>query len=331
MPKPADFFVSLILPICRWSPETAGAIEQVIQTAGQHFPDHEIILLDDHLDEVSENRLNQCLNRHKAVRIIRLAKNYGLDAAISVGLDYALGDYVVVFQPEEDPAYAIPEIVAVCQQGADIVYGTDPRRQRRRGPAALMSHLYYWYLKQFIHLDLPRYTTRLRCMNRAAVQSLKKTDPEQRHYKYLNALGGFDTALYPYHSVSGNAPAPSLPVSQALSEGISVIIENSPHPLRMISSIGLIIAMIGGGYFVYALIDLLFGNDPNSQTHPFSVMMSFMMLCMLLLLIALSEYIGRLFSFLQKKPGFRVESDKRSAVMLSADRLNVIVEGHQDD
>ena len=56
--------------------------------------------------------------------MVRLARNFGHQLAVSAGLEHAAGDAVVIIDADlQDPPEVIPEMVARWRDGYHVVYG----------------------------------------------------------------------------------------------------------------------------------------------------------------------------------------------------------------
>ena len=69
------------------------------------------------------------------VKVIRFARNFGHQIAITAGLDFATGDAVIVMDADlQDPPEVVPELVARWQEGYEVVYAV---REEREGESWL--------------------------------------------------------------------------------------------------------------------------------------------------------------------------------------------------
>ena len=81
------------------------------------------------------------------VRVIHLSRNFGHQAALTAGLEHAVGDVVAMIDADlQDPPELIPEMVAQWSQGADVVYAV---RQQREGETAFKLATASWFYKLF--------------------------------------------------------------------------------------------------------------------------------------------------------------------------------------
>ena len=82
----------------------------------------EVILVDDRSSDNSWAVIQDVAKKDSRIRGIRLAKNFGQHRAITTGLDYSRGDWVVVMDCDlQDPPEAIPQLYAKACEGNEIV------------------------------------------------------------------------------------------------------------------------------------------------------------------------------------------------------------------
>jgi glycosyltransferase involved in cell wall biosynthesis len=107
--------------------------------------DYEVIYVDDgSTDKTVENILSL---KDPQVVLIRFKKNYGQSSALSAGIDYASGDYIITLDGDmqNDPA-DIPMMVNVAEQGDwDLVAGIRKNRKDgffiRKIPSKIANHI----------------------------------------------------------------------------------------------------------------------------------------------------------------------------------------------
>jgi glycosyltransferase involved in cell wall biosynthesis len=107
--------------------------------------DYEVIYVDDgSTDKTVENILSL---KDPQVVLIRFKKNYGQSSALSAGIDYASGDYIITLDGDmqNDPA-DIPMMVKVAEQGDwDLVAGIRKNRKDgffiRKIPSKIANHI----------------------------------------------------------------------------------------------------------------------------------------------------------------------------------------------
>ncbi len=322
----SSVFVTIVLPVCELREYTRYSIEQVAVLMKSRFYDYEILIIDDQLEPAFESILNEIQNLYDNVRLIRLAAKYGVETAASIGIENSIGDYLVVFHPDEDPVEEIPKILRHCIGKADITYGIDKQKQTRRGFPALLSNLYYWYVQRFANMNIPRYRTYLSCLSRAAITRYKQSSERQWPGKYLYTKNKLHVSYYPHTSIGVTNYRTKRTVRNAVSGGVSTIVLNTTHPLKIVRFFILSLAVFFGIFSFYLLTTLIILSDSDTALSNYVVCMSFAVWFLCLLLSVLSEYTLRTLILIQNKVSYDIQYDKRSPTMLNKEQLNIIVE-----
>jgi glycosyltransferase involved in cell wall biosynthesis len=96
---------------------------------GTEAPRWEIIFVDDGSTDGSFSRLRELAAGNPRVRALRLRRNLGKAAALSVGFSAALGDVVVSLDADlQDDPREIPRMLGVLASGYDLVNGWKRKR-----------------------------------------------------------------------------------------------------------------------------------------------------------------------------------------------------------
>lgn len=107
--------------------------------------DYEIIFVDDGSTDRSFETLKDIAN-DRAVKVIRLKRNFGQTAALSAGFERAKGDVIIPIDADlqNDPA-DIPKLIEKIKEGFDVVSGWRRKRKdhffTRRLPSMLANKL----------------------------------------------------------------------------------------------------------------------------------------------------------------------------------------------
>ena len=95
----------------------------------------EILFVDDGSTDATLAAILAAHGRDARVRALSLSRNFGKEAALSAGLDYAQGKAIVPMDVDmQDPPEVLPEMVAKWREGYEMVFGV--RRCRDSDPFA---------------------------------------------------------------------------------------------------------------------------------------------------------------------------------------------------
>jgi dolichol-phosphate mannosyltransferase len=157
----APIDVSVVVPVygCK------GCLEELVERVGATLTGEglsfEVILIDDQSPDRAWSRIEELSDSHRAVRGLRLSRNFGQHAAISAGLASARGGRVVVMDCDlQDVPEAIAPMLAAMEEGVEVVLGQRAERQdgwfKRTGSIAFYRTL-GWLTDRFLPL-LVRWT-----------------------------------------------------------------------------------------------------------------------------------------------------------------------------
>ena len=138
--------VSVILPVLNECQNLEPLHARLTTALKPLDRDYEIVYVDDGSDDGSWDVLKRLAASDRAVRLVRLRRNFGQTAALSAGLAHSRHPIVVTLDADlqNDPA-DIPKLLAALEAGADVVCGWRRDRQdpwlTRRVPSALANRL----------------------------------------------------------------------------------------------------------------------------------------------------------------------------------------------
>lgn len=83
---------------------------------------------------VVKDQTVQILKTHSVynskIKLIEFSYNHGKQAAVTAGINYAKGDYLLYMDPDlQDPPIEIPRFIKEIEKGFDIVYGIREEKQ----------------------------------------------------------------------------------------------------------------------------------------------------------------------------------------------------------
>src|SRR5262249_11970447 len=132
MSAPTPLALSVVIPVFNEA-QNLGQLHARIGRTLKAFDRscETVVVADGRRDEAADVR-RRLHGRDGAVRVIRLARNYGQHAALLAGLERARGEIIVTLDADlQNPPEEIPRLLAALVDGVDVVGG---RRVSRRDP-----------------------------------------------------------------------------------------------------------------------------------------------------------------------------------------------------
>src|SRR5947208_15002530 len=117
--------VSIVVP-CFNEEAVIQETHSALTTMAAHLDDldYEIIYANDGSRDRTGEILERLQRADPHVRVIRLSRNFGHQAAVTAGLEHAAGDAVVLLDADlQDPPDVIPRMIARWREGYDVAYG----------------------------------------------------------------------------------------------------------------------------------------------------------------------------------------------------------------
>lgn len=327
-----DKFVSVIAPLRNEEDIVVSFIIETVAVLKENYTNYELVIIDDGSEDNTPKLVSDLLRDHEGIRYQRLSRQFGEEVAISAGLDSAIGDYVIVMLPYMDPPTCIPDMVTRSIDGVDVVFGVRTTRVHEGLVGRFWVKLFYLYCKRFLKLDLPANSTHFRCLSRRAVNAITQIKDSYRYLRLFSSYVGYRSQRFEYEPVYRQGKVRRRGFIKSVRYAIGLVTENSTHPLRVISWLGLTAAAGNLVYGVYIFAIYFFKEDVREGWTTLSLQSAGQFFFLSLMLTALCEYMGLMLNRSQARPLYYVKEEKNSTVLLiDQDRVNVVEESSLHD
>jgi dolichol-phosphate mannosyltransferase len=324
----AEALISVVAPL---EGEGGDAVEafvtETIEQLRGVVTHHEIILVDDGTNDDTRDRVKSLLARHDFVRFLRLSRHFGEETAIAAGLDAAIGDYVIVMLPNMDPPALIPRFFErVRSNAADLVYGVRLHRKSEPLWYRFGAAVFYGYINGVLKTGLPRDSTQFRCMTRQVVNAITRIRDPESYLRTLTSYVGFRKEPLEYAPINRNGRPIARPVGDAFHLLRSLTIDYSTQPLRFTAWLGVFIAVmltvLSGYQFFSGRMDPIRAREID----PILFVLSVQFLVVTIVLAAIAAYVASVARRTRARPGYYVQDEQNSSVLLAENRRNVVAE-----
>jgi glycosyltransferase involved in cell wall biosynthesis len=308
--------ISVVVPLDQDSAlleDFVGELDRVLTAAYRFF---EIVLVDDGSTDGTSSAVQPLLKAIQRVRYLRLSRPFGRDVALSAGIESAIGDYVVTIDPRMDPVAVIPSMIEACRKSGGIVHGLAGNAASRSWLREGIGGMFRRYCRKRLGVDLKRGVSDLRVMSRQAVNALLQVREQSRYLRVLTLTLGYQHEFFPYEV----RPRPGYPRAgswgREVSTAIDLLAANTRHPLRMVTAIGLLGAIVNLLYVGYVVVIFLTKPSVAEGWTTLSLQLSGMFFCLCLILAVLSEYVGTILGEVRSRPLYFIAQESNSSVLL---------------
>lgn len=245
------------------------------------------------------------------VSYIDLSRNFGKEAAMLAGFDYAKGDAVVILDADmQHPPSLIPEMIEAWEKGFDDVYAKRRVRGEESWIRKKFSLLFYKVLQRSSEIDVLPNVGDFRLLDRKCVDELCKLRETGRYTKGLYSWIGFKKKEVWFDQGDRIAGKSSWKFSNLFNLAIDGITSFTTAPLRFSTIFGLFISLCAFAYMIFIIIKTIaYGEDVKGYPTLITVIL-FLGGIQLISLGIIGEYIGRIFNETKNRPIYVVRESK---------------------
>src|SRR5436853_5892103 len=147
----ANMLLSIVVPVyndLEALPSLFSAIRGVMTSTHHNY---EIIVIDDGSVDGTSDALKQTAESDPYVKVLFFSRNFGHQAAITAGLDFASGEAVAVMDADlQDPPELLPEMLSLMDEGYDVVSAQRVTRSGEGMLKLLTAKIFYWLMRKMV-------------------------------------------------------------------------------------------------------------------------------------------------------------------------------------
>ncbi|WP_348749003.1 glycosyltransferase family 2 protein [Pseudomonas rhodesiae] len=268
----------------------------------------EILLINDGSTDRTAEYAKALALSDRDVVLINFSRNFGKEAALFAGLEYASGDAVIPMDVDlQDPIEVVPQLLAEWQKGADVVLA---KRRNRASDGYLKRHsasMFYHLLNRIAYTHIEENVGDFRLMDRKVVDVIKALPEQQLFMKGVLSWAGFTVAIVEYDRAPRAVGQSKFNAWKLWNLAMDGITSFSTLPLRLWSYIGGCISLLALVYAGWLVLDKwLFGNPVPGYP---SLMTAILFLggVQLIGIGILGEYVGRIYMEAKHRPRYVVK------------------------
>ena len=275
------------------------------------LPDYnwELLFINDGSKDKTDEMLRSYVKNDSRISYVNFSRNFGKEAALIAGFDYAKGDAVVNIDADlQDPPELIPEMIRYWEEGYDDVYA---KRRSRAGETwfkKFSSRTYYRILQSSTLVPLQVDTGDFRLLSKRAVEAMKQFRESERYTKGMFSWIGFKKKELLYDRDPRAAGMAKQNYRKLINLAIDGITSLTTAPLRISTYVGALTSFVAFVYIIYLLVRPMFGVPTVPGYASTLAVILFLGGIQLLSLGIIGEYVGRIFNETKRRPLYFVET-----------------------
>jgi len=275
MSEPHSPLVSVVVPV---HDERAGLPElhrQLREALGRVGGPVEVVYVDDGSRDGSTELIESWATSEPDVVLVRLSRNFGLEVAMSAGLDHARGDWVALMHADlQDPPELIPQMLELAgEQRADVVFARRIGRDESAVKRALATG-FYKLMERLARVPYQGQAGDFRLMSRRVVDTIRSMPERRRFLRGMVAWAGFRQVPIEYRR-AGRATGRGASYPELYRLAVEALTSFSDVPLNLVTWLGIAAALtsavaavalvvlalasvVEAGFHVWLLVSVLF-------------------------------------------------------------------------
>lgn len=268
----------------------------------------ELVFVDDGSKDKSLSVLLDFQRRFpEQIKVVKLTRNFGSMAAIQAGFTVARGDCVGMIAADlQDPPELFVEMVSHWEQGSKAVFAI--RQDREEPPAQkFFSNSYYSLIRKFAIPDYPTGGFDFLLVDSQVVREVNQIQEKNTNLMTLIYWLGYRPVMIPYVRRQRAKGKSRWTLSKKIKLFIDTFVAFSFFPIRVLSLLGLLVAIGACLYGVFVLFYWLFFGIEVKGWVPIILVLSFASGLQMAMLGVLGEYLWRTLDEVRHRPHFVID------------------------
>ena len=265
--------------------------------------DYERVFVNDGSSDRSIDILRSFANINSKVKVVNFSRNFGHEAAMIAGIDYATGDGIVCMDADlQHPPQCIPDIIKKFEEGYEVVAMVRTQNADAGLIKRITSGAFYKVLNLMSPIKFENNSSDFFAMTQNVAEVLRRDYREKVRYLrgYVQSVGFKKTTLE-FKAAKREAGESKYNIRKLLKFSINTLCSFSDLPLKLGVYSGCVVALCGFILMIYTIIEKLVHNAPAGYS-TIIVALCFMFAVTLIVIGIIGEYIAILFAEVKNRP-----------------------------
>lgn len=289
------------LSLARFYETTVGVLEHCVW-------DYELIFVNDGSADGSIDLLKGFADENKKVKVVNFSRNFGHEAAMIAGIDYASGDGIVCMDADlQHPPQSIPDIIQKFEEGYDVVSMIRTKNADAGLIKRITSGAFYRVLNMMSPVKFENNSSDFFALARPVAEVLRRDYREKVRYLrgYVQSVGFRKTTLE-FQAQKREAGESKYSIRKLIKFSMNALCSFSDLPLKLGMYSGMFVALCGFILMIFTIVNKLVNGAPAGYS-TIIVVLCFMFAVVLMVIGIIGEYIAVLFAEIKDRPIYIVQ------------------------
>lgn len=268
----------------------------------------ELLFINDGSRDETMTVIKDLRSQDDRVAFVDLSRNFGKEAAMLAGFDYATGDAVIIMDADlQHPPQVVPQMIKRWEEGYADVYGKRLTRGKESWFRKKFSLLYYRLLQKTTRVEILQNVGDFRLLDRKCVEALKNLRESERYTKGMYCWIGFKKTSVDFETQDRVAGTSSWNIRGLLGLAVDGITSFTVAPLKISILLGLLVSLAAFIFMCYTLVNTWVYGDPVQGYPTLMTVILFLGGVQLISLGIIGEYLGKIFNESKGRPVYVVQ------------------------
>tara|TARA_Y100001934_G_scaffold239775_1_gene293632 strand:- start:429 stop:1376 length:948 start_codon:yes stop_codon:yes gene_type:complete len=283
--------------------EVLNIIEELVEY------NFEIIFIDDGSNDNSLVFLKKKAKENKNIVVLELSRNFGKEAALTAGIDMAVGSAVIPIDVDlQDPPILIKKMIKQWESGSDVVLAKRQNRLNENFLKRISASFFYKIYSFFVGNSKISNVGDFRLIDKRVVDNIKNLKEKNRYMKGLLSWPGFSSAEIPYTRNKRKAGKSKFTFLKLLNLGFEGVTSFSVLPLKFFTFIGFVGIIFSFFFAIIILFQKIFYENFIEGYAFLILLILFFGSFQLLGIGILGEYIGKIYIETKNRPIYIIKN-----------------------
>lgn len=239
------------------------------------------------------------------IKLLELSRNYGHQAALTAGLDFATGDVVITMDGDgQHPPSVIPALIAAYEQGHDVVL----TQRRSTGEIGyfqnLFSKTFYRLINRLSESEIVPDSADFRLLSKEVVTDIRGLHEQHRFLRGMISWMGFQQTIVPFDAPPRIGGRSKFSLRKRLRLATDAIFSFSITPINIVIIFGLFLLLAAILQIIYVLLTIVTRGTDSLPAGWTSLMLAVLVIggAQMLTLGLIGYYVGMTFQESKRRP-----------------------------
>lgn len=279
---------------------TAETIKDILTEAAIEY---DLLFISDGSTDKTFSIVEELSTADKRINGIQFSRNFGKEAAIFAGLEYATGDCVAVIDCDlQHPPKILVEMYKKWEEGFEVIEGIKSSRGKEGLIHKAFVGIFYGIMSKLMKIDMNS-TSDFKLLDRKVVEALLELPERNTFFRALSFWTGFKSTSVSFDVEERKAGKSKWSFSGLVKYAISNTTSFTTAPLKMVFGLGMILIVFSVILGIETLVNYFLGVSADGFT---TVILLILIIggCIMISLGVIGHYIARIYEEVKGRPRY---------------------------